>query len=714
MHDSIAFINEFKINEIDGYILDLLEILDIKILRQLIKVQNLCVEASSRGFSMNFIEVFNLFANEGELSSKDELQQLKNLYISKEMSLDHKRQRNCLDFLCEKFSLSRLERQLVIMSLAVELHPKYEKVFSLIADDVSIKYPTLETALKLLFDEQTEFIKYKRQWINGGSLLKFLLSDSPWNQYGQNREMRLDERIVYYLLGMEKFSREIDNYIEIFHADSILTPLLIKMDLQEKLQSYYTVLQQKETIIINLEGAHGIGKTFHLKHLCQSLGRNLLIVDMKLFLSEASPERLIKSILCETILQNAVLAIKMPDIIEDKLISALVQLKTGYMEEYPLNEVLFILSTDSIKKYLTGQNDKLLHFSLELPSEQERKIIWQTFSRQYKFSIQMNWGEFASKFKFSPGQIRDTLELAYINSALNIQKIEGIGLNSLVLACYQNGKSHLITKARKIEAKYHWEDIILPDDAKNLLKDACNQMNFRQKVFGEWGFEKKLSYGKGLSMLFSGPPGTGKTMSAQVVANELQLELYKVDIAKLVSKYIGETEKNLEEIFDEAQLSNAILFFDEADAIFGKRTEVKDSHDRHANVETAYLLQRMEDYEGVTILATNYLKNIDEAFLRRINFVIEFPFPDASYREKIWRSMFPEETPLHEDVDFSLIAKKFEISGGNIKNIVVSAAFIAAEKNEPVRTSYIIKAARTELNKIGKMVSLDDLEEYLY
>jgi SpoVK/Ycf46/Vps4 family AAA+-type ATPase len=333
--------------------------------------------------------------------------------------------------------------------------------------------------------------------------------------------------------------------------------------------------------------------------------------------------------------------------------------------------------------------------------------------KQYKFNTPINWGEFASKFRFTPGQVKDTLELAYVNAAENKNKLEGIDLSNLFSACYQNGKSHLITKARKIEAKFQWEDIILPNDAKSLLKDACNQIKFRQTVFGDWGFEKKLSYGKGLSILFSGPPGTGKTMSAQVVANELQLELYKVDIAKLVSKFIGETEKNLEEIFDEAQLSNAILFFDEADAIFGKRTEVKDSHDRHANVETAYLLQRIEDYEGVTILATNYLKNIDEAFLRRFNFIINFPFPDAAYREMIWRSMFPKETPLQEDIDFSLIAKKFEIIGGNIKNIVISAAFIAAEKNEPIGICHIIKAARAEFNKIGKMIILDDLEEYL-
>jgi AAA+ superfamily predicted ATPase len=714
MNESIAFKGDLFAQEAESYIFDLLRILDIKILRLLIKIQAACVESSNQGFSMNFIEVFKLFSDDGEFQNTDELQQLKSAYISREMIFERKRPTNNLDILCEKFSLSWFEKQILIMSLAAELHPKYEKVYGLIVDDISIKYPTMETALKILFDEQQEFIRNKREWINGGCLQKYLLADSPWNQYAQSQEIRLNTRIVYYLLGIDKLSHIHDNYIDIYESDSVLSPILIDTELQEKLRNHYTTaIQENETVIINLEGAYGTGKTFQLLHLCQSFNRRLMIIDMKLFHSEIEPERLINSLICEFILQNAVPALKLPENIDDKIISGLVRLKTQIIKEHSMGEVIFIISEESIKKYSIGQKNKIIYFQLKLPCEYDRKLIWQAAGKHYKFKKSINWGEFASKFRFTPGQIRDTLELAYINAVSGRNKSDGIDTKSLASACYQNGKAHLITKAKKIEAKYHWDDIILPDDAKNLLKDACNQMKFRQTVFGEWGFEKRLSYGKGLSILFSGPPGTGKTMSAQVVANELQLELYKVDIAKLVSKYIGDTEKNLEGIFDEAQLSNAILFFDEADAIFGKRTEVKDSHDRHANVETAYLLQRIEDYEGVTILATNYLKNIDEAFLRRFNFVIEFPFPDAEYREMIWRSMFPKETPLAKDMDFSLIANKFEISGGNIKNIVLSAAFIAAEKNEPIGTGHIIKAARTELNKMGKMVMLDELEEYL-
>ena len=200
-------------------------------------------------------------------------------------------------------------------------------------------------------------------------------------------------------------------------------------------------------------------------------------------------------------------------------------------------------------------------------------------------------------------------------------------------------------KATHIKPKRLWDEVILPPEQKELLRNACNQVKFRHVVYGEWGFEKKLSYGKGVSILFAGPPGTGKTMSAEVVAKELMLEIYKIDLSQVISKYIGETEKNLHEIFHEAQFSNAILFFDEADALFGKRSEVKDSHDKYANIETAYLLQKIEEYAGITILATNFSQNIDDAFMRRLNYVIKFPFPDAEYREKIWRSMFPAEAP---------------------------------------------------------------------
>ena len=230
-----------------------------------------------------------------------------------------------------------------------------------------------------------------------------------------------------------------------------------------------------------------------------------------------------------------------------------------------------------------------------------------------------------------------------------------------------------------------------------------NQVRHRHRVFGDWGFDRKLAHGKGLSALFSGPPGTGKTLAAEVLAHELGLELYKIDLSGVVSKYIGETEKNLARVFREAEASNAILFFDEADALFGKRTEVRDAHDRYANVETSYLLQKMEEYDGITILATNFQQNVDDAFLRRIRFVVELPFPDRERRREIWRHLFPPQTPLSPGIDYGFLAEHFRIAGGNIRNVVLNAAFIAAQDGGVVRMEHICQGARREYEKIGKL-----------
>ncbi|MBP1544146.1 MAG: ATP-binding protein [Oscillospiraceae bacterium] len=213
-------------------------------------------------------------------------------------------------------------------------------------------------------------------------------------------------------------------------------------------------------------------------------------------------------------------------------------------------------------------------------------------------------------------------------------------------------------------------------------------------------------------MLFSGPPGTGKTMAAQVVTNQLHMRLYKIQLSQIISKYIGETEKNLKKVFTEAKNANCVLFFDEMDALFGKRSEVKDSHDRHANIETAYLLQQMEEYDGVVLMATNLLQNIDEAFMRRISFVISFPFPDTATRKLLWQKMFDADAPMSEDVDYDFLAEAFKIAGGNIKNCVVHAAFLAASEGVPVSMRHILRSVVKEQRKNNIIVLKDDLREY--
>jgi SpoVK/Ycf46/Vps4 family AAA+-type ATPase len=244
------------------------------------------------------------------------------------------------------------------------------------------------------------------------------------------------------------------------------------------------------------------------------------------------------------------------------------------------------------------------------------------------------------------------------------------------------------------------------------LSEICSYLKHYQTVYGDWGFGRRISLGLGLNVLFAGPSGTGKTMAAEILAGELGLDLYKIDLSSIVSKYIGETEKNLDRVFREGQISNAILFFDEADALFGKRSEVRDSHDRYANVEVAYMLQRMEEYDGAVILATNLRKNMDDAFARRMHFALEFPMPEEPDRYRIWKNVFPPEAPIAADANLAFMARQFKITGGNIKNIALGAAFLAAENGGHITMGNLVRATKREYQKTGKLCTEADFAEY--
>jgi SpoVK/Ycf46/Vps4 family AAA+-type ATPase len=238
---------------------------------------------------------------------------------------------------------------------------------------------------------------------------------------------------------------------------------------------------------------------------------------------------------------------------------------------------------------------------------------------------------------------------------------------------------------------------------KDMLREIGTQVGRRFTVHETWGFGARGNRGLGICALFAGPSGTGKTMAAEVLARELHLDLYRIDLASVVSKYIGETEKNLRRVFDAAEEGGAILLFDEADALFGKRSEVKDSHDRYANIEVSYLLQRMEAYRGLAVLTTNLKNALDTAFLRRIRFIVHFPFPDVVQRAEIWRHIFPQSTPT-EGLDMARLAR-LNITGGNIRSIALNAAFLAADAGEPVRMTHLLRAARSEYTKLEKALS---------
>jgi SpoVK/Ycf46/Vps4 family AAA+-type ATPase len=362
---------------------------------------------------------------------------------------------------------------------------------------------------------------------------------------------------------------------------------------------------------------------------------------------------------------------------------------------------------------------KGIHRQRELPwlefsilDYQQRHALWMHHlgaeaSEASKTSKVWDVAALAGQFQLTTGQIRDAVASARDRAA---QRGSPLQIEDLFAAARAHSNPRLSSLARKIPPRYGWDDIVLPDDHLALLREMVATVCGRPQVLDAWGVGTKLVSSRGVTALFSGPPGTGKTMAAEIIAAELGLDLYKIDLSTVVSKYIGETEKNLERIFTEAERSNAILFFDEADSLFGKRSEVRDSHDRYANIEISYLLQRMEAYDGVTVLATNLRANLDEAFTRRLQFSIEFPFPEAEDRLRIWQALLPPQVPRDVDLDFAPLASRFRLAGGNIRNVLVSAAYLAAADGQRVTMEHLLHGTRRELTKMGRLVRQEDLQ----
>jgi hypothetical protein len=356
---------------------------------------------------------------------------------------------------------------------------------------------------------------------------------------------------------------------------------------------------------------------------------------------------------------------------------------------------------------------KLLTFDVLRPTAKEQIELWYRALGAVAPALNGEVAAIVSQFSMSTDRIEAAV--AQMSSELwraSPEPHPGNGANGAVAepapplaqvlwdACRMQSRPRLEGLAQRIEPVAGWDDLVLPEKQKQLLSQIAVQVRNRTKVYRSWGFASKGARGLGISALFAGPSGTGKTMAGEVLANQLRLDLYRIDLSQVISKYIGETEKSLRRVFDAAEESAAILLFDEADALFGKRSEVKDSHDRYANIEVSYLLQRMEAYRGLAILTTNRRDALDAAFLRRIRFVIEFPFPEAPQRAEIWARAFPLQTPT-EGLRIDRLAR-LSAAGGNIQNIAMGAAFLAADAGEPVRMSHLLSAARSEFTKIER------------
>ena len=339
-----------------------------------------------------------------------------------------------------------------------------------------------------------------------------------------------------------------------------------------------------------------------------------------------------------------------------------------------------------------------LHYEVLKPEAAEQKRLWQRALAPNAGTLDGTLDAVAAQFRLSAEAIGRAA------SAIGERVAAGeSAADALWRTCRSNGRQRLDDLAQRILPGASWDDLVLPEQQLGALRQMAAQVRRRIRVYDEWGFGRRGARGLGVSALFSGESGTGKTLAAEVLASELHLDLYRIDLSAVVNKYIGETEKNLRRVFDAAEDTGAILLFDEADALFGKRSEVKDSHDRYANIEVSYLLQRMEAYRGLAILTTNLKSALDPAFQRRLRFVVHFPFPDAVQREEIWRRAFPAKTPT-EALDFTKLAR-LHVAGGAVRNIALNAAFLAADADQPVTMGHLLAAAQAESAKLERPLS---------
>ena len=523
----------------------------------------------------------------------------------------------------------------------------------------------------------------------------------------------LDNYIFECITKNSKLVLNKNTGITIKTPDNISKPI-IREDFALRICDYLKETTKNHTAYYYISGCEGIGKKYIVKCACDILNKNIVYFDFKEYVSEnkqkfadaiISAYRIAlvnQAYICLENFQDLVKA----DFMNQRYVEFILNLVSNF------SKAVFVLSSEEIlfRKYF--RECMFMDVTLDELTNSEKFKIWNEELKNFKKDKNLDIHELANKFSFTPLQIKNTVEDA--SKICHEKKDKSINKSIICEAAYNQVSGNLTDKATLIRKKHTWDELVLQKEQKDIIKRACNHIKYKHIIYDKWGMGKRVLYGRGLSVLFTGPPGTGKTMAAQVVANELGLEIYKVDLSKVISKYIGESEKNLGEVFDSAKKSNVILLFDETDALFGKRTEVKDSHDKNANVETSYLLQKMEEYDGITIMTTNFIENIDKAFFRRISYVVHFTFPDATARKEIWLKMYPKEMPISKDVDFDYLAKNFEIAGGSIKNVAVNSGFMAAAESKSVEMKHIIKALEYEMKKQGKMISKTDFKEYGY
>ncbi|WP_017327650.1 ATP-binding protein [Synechococcus sp. PCC 7336] len=606
---------------------------------------------------------------------------------------------SALEQLCQAFGLSSFERDVLLLCAGMEFEGDWEGLLIAAHGNPQRGYPTFQLALEVLPEIH---------W-------KGLLPDSPLRHWRMielgagnslaNSALRIDERILHALWGTDPLDERLERLgVPLSRASDLV---LSHRQLAEQMANTWLQAYRLNSALpaLQLCGSDGESKRAIAAAACESLGLTLYAISAEALPADSVQLHLFRC-LCER---------------EWHLSQRVLLLDCDWIERREdernraIAQLLEAIATPSIASSQVRRPQRLrptVTFEVQSPTAGEQRQVWRGVLGDVSASLNGQIDALVSHFNLSATAIQS----AYLkvggwqdgdssneeDSDLQLPQFS----QRLWTICRGQARPRLDELAQRIDSAASWDDLVLPEKERGVLQDIATHVRQRAQVYERWGFGKKSGRGLGISALFAGGSGTGKTLAAEVLGHQLNLDVYRIDLSSVVSKYIGETEKNLRRVFDAAEEGGVILLFDEADALFGKRTEVKDSHDRHANIEVSYLLQRMESYRGLAILTTNLKSAIDRAFLRRIRFVVQFPFPDASQREAIWQRMFPAQTPT-EGLDCQKLAK-LNVAGGNIRNIALNAAFIAADAGEPVQMKHVLRAVKGEYVKLER--SLTEME----
>lgn len=598
-----------------------------------------------------------------------------------------------LELLCKMFGLSPFERDVLLLCAGVELDSTFAALCAEAQGDSARAYPTLSLALAALPDAHWSALT------PAASLRRWRLIEVGSGPVLTLSSLRIDERILHYLAGVQHLDERLVGLVEPFQSMSGLAPS--HLTLANRISELWSESTTGHAMpVVQLCGGEMADKRSIAVAACSAMGLNVASISGLSVPAGASElDGFLRLWGREAVLTNCALLIECDemDSSEAARANAISRLVEG------LNGPLIISAIGRMR----NSHKPIVTIDVQKPSASEQKDIWEGALNAVPVNFNGQVNALVSQFNLNLHNVHaaSVEAIAQQRTSADPDHAGAFG-QALWDACRMQARPRLDDLARRIEPAATWVDLVLPEQQLLTLHEIAVHVRQRMTVYETWGFGAKCARGLGISALFAGVSGTGKTMAAEVLANELRLDLYRIDLSAVVSKYIGETEKNLRRVFDAAEEGGAILLFDEADALFGKRSEVKDSHDRYANIEVSYLLQRMEAYRGLAILTTNLKSALDTAFLRRIRFILHFPFPDSVQRAEIWRRIFPLETPT-ENLDADKLAR-LNVAGGNIRNIALNAAFLAADANEPVRMTHLLRAAKSEYAKLEK--SLTDSE----